>query len=248
MDRRWRAAASGAAQVFGGAALVASFLAAALSALLLFPQRVEASHQNSQHVKGTYPNVGFLWLDDIKQSRSSGGLLWVYSDRCKAAEPAAWAYLRGQLAGGAPEFRGAWPRGIEFVKSTCTSTVDQWADVMLDYMTATQWTNAGHGSYGGHHHVTMADSAWCASFGARYPCGYHVSRFHINEPRFDGYSATYKTWFFTHETSHAMGFLDYCGHTSVANNDYYCPFHPSWYSLDKKLLRDVVYKNSPVHW
>lgn len=233
---------------FGGTTLVVSFLAAVISALVIVPTPVEASHDPLHHVKGTYPNVGWLWLDDLKESSGSGGVIWVYSDRCKSFETNVWAKIKAQLAGGASEFRGAWPYGIEFIKAACTSTVDDFDDVMLDYMTATQWTAAGHGAYGGHHHSSLADSAWCQTFGATYPCGYHISRLHLNEPRIDGYTSTYKVSFMMHETAHSMGFLDYCGHTSIANNDQLCPIHPDWYSVDKKMLRDVIYKNSPIHW
>jgi hypothetical protein len=230
-----------------GTGLVASFFAALLAALIVFPSIVQASHDPLKHAKGTYPSHGFLWLDDLKGS-GSGNTLWVYSDRCKSAEASTWSALRSQLSGGAAEFRGAWPGGIEFLKAACTSTADQFTDVMLDYMTASQWTAAGHGSYGGHHHVSLGDSSWCQVMGASYPCGYHISRLHINEPRFDNYASSYKVLFLTHETAHSMGFFDYCGHTSVANNDLYCPFHATWHSVDKQMLRNVIYKNSPVHW
>jgi hypothetical protein len=43
-----------------------------------------------------------------------------------------------------------------------------------------------------------------------------------------------------------MGFYDYCGHYSISNNGQSCNLRGLWYSGDKKVLRDVVYKNSPV--
>jgi hypothetical protein len=220
------------------------FLLALVSALVLPVPAVHATHEPSRMVKGTFPNHGFLWLDDL---RGNGGV-WVYSDRCKPAEASTWNRIHAQLAGGTPEFRGAWPYGIELAGVKCTATVDAFADIMLDYMTSTQWTSSGHGSYGGHHHYSMGDSNWCSAMGgARYPCGYHVSRLHINEPRFDGYTSTYKIYFLMHETGHSMGFYDYCGHSSVANNGALCSLKGAWYSGDKKVLRDVVYRNSPVY-
>ena len=228
----------------GATATIVLLIALAL-ALVLPVRPVQATHEPSRMVKGTFPNHGFLWLDDLKSSYSD---LFVYSDRCKSAEGSTWSRINAQLAGGRTEFRGAWPSGIEFATVRCTSTVDVYTDIMLDYMTSSQWTAAGHGNYGGHHHYSMGDSNWCSAMGgARYPCGYHISRLHINEPRFDGYSSTYKIYFLMHETGHSMGFYDYCGHSSIANNGALCSLTGAWASGDKKVLRDVVYRNSPVY-
>jgi hypothetical protein len=222
-------------------------LVALVAAIVLGTLPALASHEISQHVKGTFPNHGFLWLDDLKGSWS-GDTLYVYSDRCKSSEASAWAKIGAQLAGGATEFRGAWPGGVRFSAAKCTATSDNLTDIMLDYKTSSEWyASADHGNYGGHHHYSLADSSWCALMDARYPCGYHISRIHINEPRFDGYSFAYQVGFFLHETGHSMGFYDYCGHTSVANNGLYCALAGNWYSLDRKMLRDVIYKNSPVY-
>jgi hypothetical protein len=226
-----------------GAAATIVFLIALVSALVLPVRPVHATHEPSKMVKGTFPNHGFLWLDDTR----SNGNLFVYSDRCKSAEGSTWTRINSQLRAGTTEFRGAWPQGINFATVRCTSTVDAWTDILLDYMTSSQWTAAGHGSYGGHHHYSLGDSNWCSTMGARYPCGYHISRLHINEPRFDGYSSTYKIYFLMHETGHSMGFYDYCGHSSIANNGMYCSLTGAWLSGDKKVMRDVVYKNSPVY-
>lgn len=220
-------------------------IGAALVAGLAIPAPPSyASHQPSAHVKGTYPAHGFLWIDDLNYSPSE---LFVFSDRCKAAEASAWNKVKTGLAGGSTEFKGAWPGGITFYAYACTSTVSNGTDIMLDYMTASQWAAAGHGNYGGHHHATIAPSSWCAIWYVPYPCGYHISRVHINEPKFDAYSTTYKANFLVHETGHSMGFYDYCGHTSVANNGLYCAMTTGYVSVDRKMLRDVVYKNSPVH-
>lgn len=220
------------------------FLLALVSTLVLPVPAVHATHAPSRMVKGTFPYHGFLWLDDL---RGNGGV-WVYSDRCKPAEASTWSRINAQLAGGRPEFRGAWPSGIELVGAKCTATADGFTDIMLDYMTSSQWTSSGHGSYGGHHHYSMGDSYWCSVMGgARYPCGYHISRLHINEPRFNNYTSTYKIYFLMHETAHSMGFYDYCGHSSVSNNGALCSLKGAWYSGDKKVLRDVVYRNSPVY-
>ncbi len=225
-----------------GALATIVFLCTLVSALVIPVRPARATHEPSKMVKGTFPLHGFLWLDNLK---GNGGV-WVYSDRCKSAEGSTWSRIHSQLAGGSSEFRGAWPSGISLVAAKCTSTVDSFADIMLDYMTSSQWTAAGHGSYGGHHHYSMADSNWCAVMGgAPYPCGYHISRLHINEPRFDGYSSSYKIYFLMHETGHSMGFYDYCGHSSIANNGMYCSLTGAWLSGDKKVLRDVVYGNSP---
>ena len=204
-----------------------------------------ASHQPLSHVKGSFPNHGFLWLDDLNMFPSE---LYVYSDKCKSAEASAWAKVASGLAGGSVEFKGAWPGGITFRAKACTATVDSYTDIMLDYMTATQWVNAGHGDYGGHHHYSLGSSSWCAIWYVAYPCGYHISRIHINEPRFDGYSSGYKVNFLLHETGHSMGFLDYCGHTSIANNGLSCAMTTGWLPVDRKMVRDVVYKNSPVYY
>ena len=219
---------------------------AVITAGFLFPIRAaEAGHQPLSHVKGTFPNHGFLWLDDLSFFPSQ---VWVYSDRCKPAEATAWSAFRSQLAGSSTEFRGAWPGGISLYAAKCTSVVDASTDIMLDYMTPSEWSAAGHGNYGGHHHYTLAPSSWCASFSVAYPCGYHISRIHINESKFNLYSTTYRTYFLLHETGHSMGFLDYCGHTSVANNGLYCAMTTGWKSIDRKMLRDVIYKNSPVRF
>lgn len=203
-----------------------------------------ATHANASHAKGRFPTHGFLWLDDLSYPSSQ---LFVYSDRCKPAEASAWEKVRAGLGGGSTEFRGAWRGGIAFYAYACTSTVSTYTDIMLDYMSATQWSDAGHGSYGGHHHYSVASSSWCAIWSVPHPCGYHISRVHINEPRFETYSSGYKANFLVHETGHSMGFYDYCGHTSVANNGMYCSMTTGWLSVDRRVLRDYVYRDSPVY-
>ena len=204
-----------------------------------------ATHEPLKMVKGTFPNHGFIWLDDLKGTVTNS--LWVVSDRCKPAEASTWSKIKSQLAAGQPEFRGAWPRGISFVAGGCGSRTDQDTDIILDYMTSSEWYGAGHGSYGGHHHYSLGSSSWCAIWRAPHPCGYHISRLHINEPRYNGYSSAYRINFLLHETAHSMGFWDYCGHSSVANNGQSCSVSGAWLSGDRKVLRDTVYKNSPVY-
>lgn len=220
----------------------------AIAGAMLIPIPVRASHAPLSHVKGTFPNHGFLWLDDINNRAGWDNKLFVYSDRCKPFEANTWNTLNSQLPAGSSDFRGAWPRGITFVGAACTGSVDNYTDIMLDYMTATQWSAAGHGSYGGHHHYTLGDANWCEAMGAAFRCGYHISRIHINEPRVDGYAAAYRVQFLIHETGHSMGFYDYCGHTSVANNGMSCVLRGQWYSVDRRTLRDVVYQNSPIYF
>ena len=222
------------------------FIGAVTGALLLPASPSVATHANGSHVKGTFPNHGFLWLDDLTFYPSQ---LFVYSDRCKSAEASAWSKVHTGLAAGSYEFKGAWPGGISFYAYACTSTVANNTDIMLDYMTASQWASSGsHGDFGGHHHYSLATSSWCAIWSVPHPCGYHISRIHINEPRFETYSSGYKVNFLLHETGHSMGFYDYCGHTSIANNGMYCAMTTGWQSVDRKVLRDVVYKNSPVYY
>lgn len=227
--------------------LRSALIIGAVTGALLFPASPgRATHANASHVKGTFPNHGFLWLDDLSFYPSQ---LFVYSDRCKSAEASAWSRVRSGLAAGSPEFKGAWPGGISFYAYSCSSTVTNNTDIMLDYMTGSQWASvAGHGNFGGHHHYSIATSSWCAIWSVPHPCGYHISRIHINEPRFETYSSGYKVNFLLHETGHSMGFYDYCGHTSIANNGMYCAMTAGWQSVDRKVLRGVVYKNSPVYY
>ena len=217
---------------------------AVAGALALSTLPTRASHAPLSHVKGRYPTHGFLWLDDLEFNPAT---LWVYSDRCKATEASAWSKVKAGLKGGSYEFRGAWPGGIQFHPYACSSTVTNYTYIMLDYMTASQWTGAGHGSYGGHHHYTFAPSSWCAMWGVPHPCGYHISRVHINEPRFETYSTNYKINFLLHETGHSMGFNDYCAHPSIANNGASCTMTTGYLSVDRKMIRDVIYKYSPVY-
>jgi hypothetical protein len=226
--------------------VAATAFALAFGAAQLLPIKdAFATHEPLKMVKGTFPNHGFIWLDDVSGSFTNG--LWVYSDRCKPEEATTWSKIKSQLAGGQSQFRGAWPRGIYFYAGGCTATVDQNDDIMLDYMTSSEWLNSGHGSYGGHHHYSMGSSSWCAIWGVPYPCGYHISRIHINEGRYAGYSSSYRVNFLLHETGHSMGFNDYCTEKSITNNGASCLFSGGWQAGDKKVLRDTVYKNSPVY-
>lgn len=217
--------------------------AVVMASLALSARPSYASHQPLSHVKGSFPSHGFLWLDELSFGSSA---LFVDSDKCKPAEASAWTKVKSGLPGGASEFKGAWSGGISFYAYSCSSTVTNYTDIMLDYMTASTWASSGHGDYGGHHHYSLGSSSWCAIWGVPYPCGYHISRIHINEPRFETYSSSYKANFLVHETGHSMGFSDYCGHTSVANNGALCAMTTGWLPVDRKMLRDVVYKNSPV--
>ena len=220
-------------------------IGALLAALVIVPSAPSfATHQNSAHAKGRFPSHGFIWLDDLNAASSQ---LFVYSDKCKPAEATAWQKVRAGLAGGSAEFRGAWRSGVGFYAYACTSTVSNYTDIMLDYMNATTWSNSGHGSYGGHHHYALGSRSWCAIWSVPYPCGYHISRIHINEPRYETYSSAYKANFLVHETGHSMGFYDYCRHASVANNGKYCGMTTGWLSVDRKVLRDYIYRNSPVY-
>ncbi|MGH2786196.1 MAG: hypothetical protein ACRDJ1_13120 [Actinomycetota bacterium] len=204
------------------------------------------THASASHAKGSFPSHGFLWLDDLSFSPSQ---LFIYSDKCKTGEAAAWSKVKTGLAGGSSEFKGAWPGGISFYAYACSSTVTNNTDIMLDYMSASTWAAYGdHGNFGGHHHYSVASSSWCAIWSVPHPCGYHISRIHINEPKFDAYSTTYRANFLLHETGHSMGFFDYCGHVSIANNGMYCLITTGWQSVDRKVLRDYIYKNSPVYY
>lgn len=224
--------------------LVVGLAVAGILVALAVP--VRATHDNADHAKGSFPNHGFLWLDDLSFYPSQ---LYVSSDKCKPAEASAWNKIKSGLPGTASEFHGAWPGGISFYAYSCSSSVTSNTDIMLDYMSTTTWSSYGdHGNFGGHHHGALAPSSWCAIWSVPYPCGYHISRIHINEPKFDAYSSTYKVNFLVHETGHSMGFYDYCGHTSVANNGLYCSMTTGWQSVDRKVLRDVIYKNSPVYY
>ncbi|WP_372734318.1 hypothetical protein [Nocardioides sp.] len=204
-----------------------------------------ANHEISQHIKGSYPNVGYQGIAGL----GYGGVRFS-SDRCKPQEDNFVAdfdaQLEGYLGGKPGQYGGAWPNGIRAVRdvaSPCvTSSITSSTDFHWDFMTASEWAAAGHSAgYTGHSHSDIALSSWCAARNVSYPCGYHPTRIHINEPKYAAYTKAYKTQFFLHESAHGMGFRDYCGHDSVSNNGVLCVIGDGYLPLDRNMLRWQIY-------
>lgn len=155
--------------------------------------------------------------------------------------------IRSTTQGGRSEFRGAWPNGIGISRVACSGTVENDTDIVLDYMNPTEWSNAGHGAYGGHEHSSVAPQAWCDYFG--FPkvggrCGIHPSRIHLNTSRILGYSSdTTRRNHLIHETAHSFGFLDSCSVDAISNNtgSSSCTLPAGWIGLDRQELRDHIY-------
>jgi hypothetical protein len=228
--------------------------------LILTISPAYATHEISKQYKGTYPNHGFIWLDDLY----CGGCNFLFqsSDKCYSEETSFRNTVQTQLAGANSYplantccFGTAWKQGIiidlYYPGSTCaTTTIDSLTDIHLDYMTLTEWTNSGHANtYGGHAHAPLGTSSWCSIWYAKYPCGYHGTYVHINNSsgHWPSYSSSYRVKFLLHETGHTMGFTDYCGHVSVGNNGGSCSLSSGYQSpADRNILRSYIYKNSPA--
>lgn len=235
-----------------GRSAIAGMIVGWLFALPLQP--ASATHQPWSHVRGTFPNVGILWID-----MEHAPEVWQSSDKCKSGESTmrstGTSQLKGYEDGNTSWGPLKWPFGIDFVKysqtSTCaTTTVDNYTDWHLDYESTSTWTSHGHGTtYGGATYSYNAPSSWCSFWNVPSPCGYHISRTHIWEYRYDTkYSTSYRPKFLLHESGHAMAFFDYCGHTSVSNNDFSCPISSGYQSIDRTMLDKYIYKNSPVYF
>ena len=154
--------------------------------LLTFAIAAEAYHQPSSQTKGKYPNISYIWLDEV-----TIGTVWQASDRCENAEITMHAtfadQLKGASEGNSAQYRGKWPRGIDLLfydpgtgavtTNTCTtsalSEVDDSTDWFFDYVSDTSqlgtnaWTDTGHpydpqiGLYTGESHSDLAPTSWC---------------------------------------------------------------------------------------
>ena len=224
------------------------------------------------HAKGSYPSHGYFMIDNWQSVwYTTPADVWVSSDRCKAEEATLRSKIASQLAGSSPEFTYSgvrwWKAGIKFSSywgggSTCKTTkIDIYTDIHFDYMTLSEWTASGRSNTYGGDNVSyytgsssccpntggkITGSYFCDVYGKSYPCGYHPSIVTINEPRFNGYTSSYRTNFLLHETGHSMGFKDYCDtHNSISRNGTSgCPLSGGYTSLDKSVLRQHIYKNS----
>jgi len=197
------------------------------------------AHQIPMH--SAYPNHGWHWL-----ARNTEAQLWVSSERCHAAEQMAWDRIQNTTDGSASEFRGAWPSGLDLSQARCDGQVTRSIDIVLDYMSESEWFAAGHGNYGGHVHSSIATEAYCSYWGLSHPCGLHPSRIHIRRVRFNNYSGgdTTRRNFLIHESGHSLGFTDYCGVDAVSNyGATNCSLPSGWVSIDRQEMRDHIYPN-----
>lgn len=213
-----------------------------LAATIFMAQSVAYAH--TLPMSPAYPNDGYAWLarfDDVS------GLVWLISEQCRPWELTAIDAMRNTTSGSRAEFRGAWPNGIAPNRKACSGSVENSTDIVLDYMTPTEWNNSGHGAYGGHEHSSIASVAWCDVYGhpkTNSRCGIHPSRIHLNTDRILGYSSdTVRRNHLIHEISHSFGFLDSCSVDAITNNTGAsgCTLPAGFIALDRQELRDHIY-------
>jgi hypothetical protein len=169
--------------------------------------------------------------------------------------------MRATTSGSKSEFRGKWPSGIAPTETSCGSVFDYSVDIILDWMTDSEWTAAGHGDFGGHVHSYVADEQYCDYYQftkydpdgpppnggpkGNIACGLHGSRMHVKTSRYLGYSSdTTRRNFLIHELGHSYGFIDYCGDDNrVTNNTGAagCSLPAGWGSVDRQEMRDHIY-------
>ena len=234
---------------------------AAIWLLILEMSAAQARHADTSHALGRYPNTGFAWIDQYK---TTGAWIYVSSDLCKAEENTMLSRVNQTLPGGSLEFSGWWPSGIEFIRYTneadcTTTTTDDLTDIHFDYLSPSAWDAAhpcpqfcstGDNEFGGHTHQSLAPQSWCDLFGfpkegTYHRCGYNPVRIEVNNDRYNNVYGTlgtnYRRDFLLHETGHAMGFRDYCGHTSVSRQHPTCSWSGGYMALDREMFRQYIY-------
>jgi hypothetical protein len=189
----------------------ALWAAVALAAIVVGLSSATAS---ANHNKGTYGEHGYVWFARYDDN----AIAWISSNRCYPREDGAWERVRSSTVD-ASYTRAKWPSGIRLSTQRCDGAVDSTVDIVLEYRDNFE-TDGEHGNYGGHNHSNLASSSWCNTIGASWPCGYHISRVHLNDTRFgnSGYSNAYKERLLMHETGHSLGLGHHCESNSIMND------------------------------
>lgn len=170
---------------------------------------------NAAHRKGTYGNHGYVWFARYNDFAVAD----VTSSYCNGRELAAYSKIQASTKG-ASYMRSRWPSGIRLRRSathSCDYVKAREVDIALYYDPDFLRT---HGDYGGENHSDLAPSSWCSAMGASYPCGYHVSRVHLNKSRFTSsrYSNAYRERLIMHETGHSLGLAHHCSSDAIMND------------------------------
>lgn len=188
-----------------------------------------------------YPNHGYPWIARYDPAVD----IYLISERCEPTELNARDNILVSTRW-TSEFRGMASYGIYLNRIRCDGNIDVNTDIALDYLTDSEWFAWHSGDFGGHVHSFVAGSDWCDYWGQTKingRCGIHPSQIHIKTSRFLNYSTTTKINFFVHETSHSLGFQDYCGVDAITNNTNTssCTLPSGYAPLDRQEMRDHIY-------
>lgn len=167
----------------------------------------------ANHYWGNYPNQGILWMSGEK---GYNGHVWVTSTHCFLEETSAYVRIKESTTGTYEMSR--WPNGIQMVPITCDGDIDNnpSIDIKLDYQENYQ-NDPEHGTEGGHNHSTLALPGYCAAWDASYPCGTR-STVHLNKPKWDTKSFTWRERLIMHETGHSHRLDHHCNSDSIMND------------------------------
>lgn len=113
----------------------------------------------ANHIKGTYPTVGHLWMSG---QAGYSGLIYTTSNNCNDSELNAYTRVKNSTTGTSEMPR--WTNGIRMTRYTCTGTWNNYTDIYLQYLDRS-------GQSWGQNYDTVNSSSYCQFWGVSYPCG-----------------------------------------------------------------------------
>lgn len=187
--------------------------------LMILSVILSASISSANHSPGTYPSRYFLWFSDVKGHESS---VWLSSTWCHGNEATAIDNIYSTTYDTLELPTSHYPNGFKITRAYCDGTVNYATDILMDWMSDSDWTATGHGSgYWGEAHPIQAPPEYCEFYNAPYPCGSHPYTIHLKKSAYDdpNIATWYKVHFIMHEISHTNGGPDDCGPTHALSRD-----------------------------
>jgi hypothetical protein len=204
-----------------------------LAILAMFSATAQTA--NADHIKGYYPNQGFLWM-------SSGeafiGTVDVSSNHCGTWEASAWASVKSTTQGQTYMGSGRWPNGLNMNTTRCDGLQDNTIDIQIFYKDQSYFA----GGIGGRNNSYLRSANYCSYWGQGYPCGVYA-QVEINNQKFFGASTAYKTRELMHETGHSNNFSGsphHCNSDSINNDGTSGCNSARWYEVTGYLETDRI--------
>lgn len=194
--------------------ITACLVTAVFGVLLANPDLAAANH-----IKGAYPNQGFLWMS---KDKNYSGAVWATSTRCNQSESDAWELVRSSTVNKVEMRR--WTNGIQMRTERCDGLFMMNVDFKINYLPQALFRQRSGRFIGGRNIDAPATADFCLfwSVPAGRRCG-NRPEVQINQDKFfsNPPPSNYQKRELMHESGHSHGFNGnphHCNSRSI-NND-----------------------------